>query len=54
MIESMKKDLVKIEVINPKALGKFNGVEVYLTKQLEKELIKQKTSNGSLLELFKK
>lgn len=49
----MKTDLVKIKVINPRALGKLNGVEVYLTKGLEKELTKQKTREGNLLKLFK-
>jgi len=49
----MKNNLVKIKVINPRALGKLNGVEVYLTKGLEKELAKQKSRIGNLLDLFK-
>jgi hypothetical protein len=50
----MKDDLIKIKVINPRALGKLNGIEIYLTKGLEKELTKQKTRDGNLLDLFKK
>lgn len=49
----MKKSLVKIKVTNPRALGKLNGVEVFLTKGLETELSKQKTRDGNLLYLFK-
>jgi hypothetical protein len=49
----MKNDLIKIKVINPRALGKLNGIEVYLTKGLENKLAKQKTSNGILLDQFK-
>ncbi len=49
----MKNNLVKIKVINPRALGKLNGIEVFLTKGVEKEMMKQKTRDGNLLELFK-
>ena len=46
--------LIKVKVNNPKALGKLNGVEVYLANGLEQKLTKQKTRDGNLLELFKK
>lgn len=49
----MANNFTKIKVINPRALGKLNGVEVYLTKGLERELNKQKTRDGNLLGLFK-
>lgn len=49
----MSNNLVKIKVINPRALGKLNGIEVFLTKGLEKYLSKQKTRDGNLLDLFK-
>ena len=49
----MKNNLVKIKVINPRALGRLNGVEVFVTKGLEQSLTKQKTRDGNLFELFK-
>ncbi|HOH66956.1 MAG TPA: DUF4263 domain-containing protein [bacterium] len=49
----MKNDLIKIKVINPRALGKLNGVEVFLTKGLEGSLKKQKTRDGNFLDLLK-
>ncbi len=49
----MKNNLVKIKVVNPRALGKLNGVEVFLTKGLEQFLTKQKTPDGNLFDLFK-
>jgi len=49
----MKNNLVKIKVVNPRALGKLNGVEVFLTKGLEQSLTKQKTRDGNLFDLFK-
>ena len=49
----MKNSLVKIKITNPQALGKLNGVEVFLTESLETELSKQKTRDGNLLYLFK-
>lgn len=52
-LSKMKEDLIKIKVINPRALGKLNGVEVYLTKGLEKKLKKRKTREGNFLDLLK-
>lgn len=50
----MKNDLIKIRVVNPRALGKLNGIEIFLTKGLEQSLIKEKTQDGNLLDLFKR
>ncbi|MCK4321189.1 DUF4263 domain-containing protein [candidate division WOR-3 bacterium] len=51
---TIKNDLIKIKVINPRALGKLSGIEVFLTKELQQHLVKQKTRDGNLLDLFKK
>ena len=45
----MKNDLVKIKVVNPRALRKLNGVKVFLTKGLEQSLTKQKTYDGEVV-----
>lgn len=40
-----KSSLIKIKVINPRSLGKLNGIDVFLTKKLEKYLKKQKLND---------
>lgn len=50
-----EKDLVKITVENKRSLGELSGIEIFLTKSLEKDLKNEKTINGeNRLELFKK
>ncbi len=45
----MKNGLVKIKVVNPRSLGKLNGVKVFLAKGLEQSLTKQKTRDGEVV-----